>query len=763
MKKKHVLMTGLCALALPAAPLVLAAPALARTETLEKAAMPETSTAAALDFARVFASPSLNGPAPRAVQISPDGRYLTLLRNRADDRERYDLWGYDRETGDWRMLVDSLSLGSGRELSEAEKMQRERQRIGDLKGIVTYDWNEDSTSLLVPLDGDLYLAGLDGKVTRLTDDAGDELNPALSPKGGYVSYVRDGRLRVGAVGQQQVTITPEETADTVHWGEAEFVAQEEMDRLTGYWWAPDEAHIAVERYDEAPVGVVQRAAIGAEGTSIYAQRYPAAGTDNVAVSLYVMKPDGSARVKVDLGSDPDIYLARVNWARDGKTLYVQRENRVQSKLDMLAVDPTTGSARVLFTETAAKGSWINLTNNYRFLKDGSLVWWSERSGFGHLYHFAKGKWTPLTQGDWVVTGLVGVNEKTGKVIFTGTRDDVLATQVYSVDLAHPAKPERLTEMGWVNGAVASKDASTLVISRSSPDQPTQSYIADAAGKRLAWVEENRLDAEHPYAPYLASHREPTFGTVKADDGSDLHWMMIAPEMEPGKTYPVFFEHYGGPHVQTVTRGWLGALPQAIVDRGFIYFRLDNRGSANRGVAFESQINQAMGSVEVADQKAGASYLASLPYVDAKRIVTYGWSYGGYMTLKMLEADQGLYAAGISGAPVTKWELYDTHYTERYMGDPRIVPDAYAKSNALGDALKIADPLLLIHGMADDNVVFENSTALAARLQANARPFEMMFYPGHTHAVRGPKISPHVWNTIFDFLARHGIEGGPAQD
>jgi dipeptidyl-peptidase-4 len=714
-------------------------------------------TASPLDFQRVFASPSLDGPQPREVKISPDGRYLTLLRNRTDDRQRYDLWGYDRESGEWRMLVDSLKLGSNRELSEAEKMQRERKRVGDLKGIVAYDWSDDGRSIIVPLDGDLYLAGLDGSVRRLTDSPEDELNSALSPGGKYLSFVREQRLWVGSLEQgAQKPITPEESAKTVHWGEAEFVAQEEMDRMSGYWWSPDESRLVVERYDEAPVNVVTRAAIGAEGTRTYEQRYPAAGTPNAVVSLFVMKPDGSGRVEIDLGADKDIYVARVNWARDGKTLYVQRLDREQTRLDMLAVDPGTGKSRVLFSENAAPKSWINLTSNYRFLKDGSLVWWSERDGFGHLYHYANGKWRQLTSGDWVVTKLVSVDEARGRITFTGTRDDVLAPQLYAVNLDKPGTPERLTETGWSNAAVANKDGRTFVVTRSSPSQPSQSYVADAAGKRLAWVEENRLDAAHPYAPYLAGHRTPSFGTVKAEDGSDLHWMMITPKMEPGKRYPVFFEHYGGPHNQQVSRGWTGALPQAIVDKGYIYFRIDNRGSANRGVKFESQIWHAMGTVEVADQRAGAEYLKTLPFVDPKKIATYGWSYGGYMTLKMLQADQGLYAAGISGAPVTKWELYDTNYTERYMGDPRKVPEAYQASDAIANATKMTDPLLLIHGMSDDNVVFENSTVLISKLQADAVPFEMMLYPGYTHAVKGPKISKHVWDTIFAFLGRHGV-------
>ncbi|WP_229822441.1 S9 family peptidase [Novosphingobium arvoryzae] len=734
---------------------VLAVPAAAAAQG-EPVTVPAAAASGDLSFARVYASPSLNGPVPREVKLSPDGRFLTLLRGRADDREQYDLWGYDRTTGQWSMLVDSRKLGSGKDLSEAEKMQRERLRIGDLKGIVSYTWSADSQSILVPLDGDLFLARLDGSVTRLTDTSEGELNPALSPLGGHVSFVRDRRLWTGKVGAEAAPVTPQETAEAVHWGEAEFVAQEEMDRHTGYWWAPDDSRIAVQRFDESGVAVITRAAIGAEGTKTYDQRYPLAGTANAVVSLHVMKPDGSGRIEVDLGPDKDIYLARVNWAPDGKTLYVQRQNRAQTRLDMLAVDPVTGKARVLFTENAAERSWINLSNDYRFLKDGSLIWWSERDGFGHLYHFKGGKWRQLTKGDWVVTALVGVDEARGKVYFTGTRDDVLAQQVYALDLAAPARLKPLGEPGYVHSATMDKGGQSLLITRQSPSQPPQVYLADTSGKRIAWVEENRLDAAHPYAPHLASHKLPEFGTIAAADGTPLHWRMLKPDMVPGKRYPVFFDHYGGPSNQQVTRGWISPLAQAIVDQGYIWFQIDNRGSDNRGVAFSKQIWRAMGSVEVADQLAGAQFLKTLPFVDPAKIATYGWSYGGYMTLKMLQANPGVYAAGISGAPVTKWELYDTHYTERYMGDPREVPQAYATANAMADSAKISDPLLLIHGMADDNVVFEHSSALIAKLQGEAVPFEMMLYPGYTHRVGGPKVGTHLWESIFAFLRRSGV-------
>nr|WP_235902400.1 DPP IV N-terminal domain-containing protein [Pontixanthobacter gangjinensis] len=740
-----------------------------------------------LTFERVFASPSLDGASPRQAKLSPDGRYLTLLRNRDDDRERYDLWGYDRESGSWTMLVDSEKIGSGRELSEDEKMQRERARVGNLKGIISYQWTADGKGVLVPLDGDLYLAKLDGEITRLTDTEESELNPALSSKGKYVSFVRDRQLWVGEVGAEAAPITLKE-GDTIRWGEAEFVAQEEMGRMDGYWWSADDARIAVQRTDEARVGIVTRAAIGATGTEVFDQRYPVAGSDNAVVELFIMDPDGDRRVKVDLTSnqdptyyndeDPtDFYLARVDWAPDGN-LYVQRQNREQTVLDMLKVDPMTGESDIWFTESAASEKyWINLEDNYKFLKDGSLLWWSERDGYGHLYKRGPkgvpdlveeaeartemsgdeaGTMEQLTSGDWSVSQLIGVNQHEGVAYFLGNRDSVLEQHVHSVRFDRK-NVNRLTPRGFTNSATMDKDGQALLITQSSHTQPQQTYLADPKGNRLAWVEENALDADHPYTPYLASHRPAQFGTIKAADGeTDLYYKMIAPEMKEGRKYPVFYYHYSGPGPQVVTRGWDGALQQAVVDAGYIWFELDNRGSANRGVAFEQPLYRAMGGVEVDDQREGARYLKTLDFVDPDKIALYGWSYGGYMTLKQMQADPGLYAAGISGAPVTKWELYDTHYTERFMGDPREGPEAYEKASAIPNATKMTDPLLLIHGMADDNVVFENSSELISVLQEGNVPFEMMLYPGYTHRVAGPNISPHMWNTIFAFLEKHGI-------
>lgn len=732
------------ALISPISPLALAILAGATPAVAEPAV-----AAAPLTLARVFASPDLSGAQPQMLRLSPDGTLLTSVRNRDEERTRFDLWVTDTRTGAARMLLDSKRIGSGAALSEAEKMQRERDRSKTGKtGILDYDWSPDGRALLVPVDGELFVADRDGNARRLEGTMG-ALNPAISPRGGYVSFVRDQNLWVQPLAGGAVRRVTDGAGGTVHFGEAEFVAQEEMDRRDGYWWSPDEAHIAVERFDEAPVHVFTRAAIGAAGTSVYQQRYPAAGTPNALVELWIMRPDGAAVVKADLGDDPDFYLARVDWLPDGSALLVQRESRDQRRLDMLRIDPASGRATVMFTERAGAKSWINLTSAYRLLPDGSLIWRSERDGFGHLYRWRAGKWTQLTHGDWVVTGLTGVDAAGGRLYFTGNRDGVLEQHLYALDLRSQAIT-RLTEPGYWNSASADAGATRFIITRSSPSQPPQTYFADATGRRLAWISENAVVAGHPYAPYMAAHRPTEFGTLKAADGSTLYWQMITPPLEPGRTYPVFFQHYGGPHSQQVTRSWTSPLAQYLVSQGWIFFQLDNRGSYNRGKAFEDQIYHAAGTVEVDDQLAGATWLKSLPFVDGTRIATYGWSYGGYMTLKMLERNPGVYAAGVSGAPVTDWALYDTHYTERYMGDPVKDADAFAASGALAAATRISDPLLILHGMADDNVFLDHTTAFAARMQAADRPFEMMLYPGKTH---GAVRDVHPWTTILNFLDR----------
>jgi dipeptidyl-peptidase 4 len=462
--------------------------------------------------------------------------------------------------------------------------------------------------------------------------------------------------------------------------------------------------------------------------------------------------DGTAQVRADLGESYDFYLARVDWMPDGKAVIVQRQSRDHKTLDVLKIDAATGIATTLFTESSK--TWINLHDNLRILRDGSLLWTSERDGYSHIWRLRGKKWTQLTKGAWAVRDIAGVDEGQGVIYFTANRETPLQQHFYTVRI-NGGPVTQITPLGWWHNVKMDKAASRAIISRSNANSPSQVYLADATGRRIAWVEENKLDATHPYGPYIAGHVAPKFGTIAAADGTILHTRLITPPLEPGKRHPVLVVVYNGPGAgRQVMDQWDGALHQYLVDQGWIVFSVDGRGSPDRGKAFEDHLYRAMGSVEVTDQLAGVVWLKEQPFVDPEKIAVYGWSYGGYMTLKLLEAAPGVFAAGVSGAPVTKWELYDTHYTERYLGSPVTDPKVYERSNALANAVKIADPLLLIHGMADDNVVFEHSTALMAQLQGNARPFETMVYPGQTHKVGGPKVSVHLWQGILNFLNRN---------
>ena len=742
MRHRSLLLAGLACLLVPAAAAFAqtSAPAPAKPLTLE----------------RIFASPSLTGPTPRGLKLSPDGRLVTLLRNRPDDLERYDLWAIDPATGAARMLVDSKKFATGAELSEAERMQRERARIANLTGIVSYDWAPDGRRILVPLDGDIYLAGLDGEVRRLTETKESELNATVSKAGRFVSFVRDNELHVLDLASGADRKVTDGASDTVSWGLAEFIAQEEMGRSKGHWWAPDDSRIAVERVDDSGVEVTTRASIGAEKTTTFQQRYPRAGTANSLVELYLMNPDGSGKVKADLGANPDFYLARVNWLPDASGLIVQRESRDQKTLDYLRIDARTGAATPLFSDRS--DMWINLSDDLRPLKDGSLIFSSERSGFRHLYHWQNGKVTPLTSGSWPVFGVVGVDEAQGHLYFTANKEKTTEYQLYALDYAVAgAQPKLLTRPGTNNSAVMDETGRLALVTTKAPGQPSQVWLSDGSGKRLAWIEENKVAGDHPYAPYIGADATARYGQLTAADGTtQLDYELLLPKVAAGKRVPVLVTVYGGPSAHDVQNGFISPLKQYLVQQGWALFQVANRGEEGRGTAFQKPAYHALGGVEVADQLAALEWLKRQPFADPKKISVYGHSYGGYMVLKLLEAAPGAYAAGIAAAPVTRWDLYDTHYSEHYMGDPRTGRAAYDKADALHDSARIADPLLLVHGMSDDNVLFQNSTELMAKMQEEKVPFELMVYPGKGHSIPGANISVHLWRTYLNFLDRNGV-------
>ncbi|MCK5911206.1 MAG: DPP IV N-terminal domain-containing protein [Caulobacter sp.] len=730
-----------------AAVLALSSPALAEKLTPE----------------RIFADPSLSGPTAKGVALSPDGKRVTYLKAKPDAANVQDLWAADVKGGEPYRLIDSAALSSGnKELSEAEKARRERARVAATRGIVEYSWDKQGRFILAPLDGDIYLAAVaDGKVTRLTETPGDEVDAKVSPKGGYVSYVRDQNLYIKpATGGTETALTTE-GKDALSFGTAEFIAQEELDRFTGYWWSPDEARIVYTRVDESGVDIVPRADIGPSGATIVNQRYPRAGRPNAVVELFVRDLASGKVAALDLGANKDIYLARVDWSADGKTVYVQRLTRDQKTLDLIAFDAATGKGRTILTQTDPH--YIEVADDFQPLKDGSFLWSSEQDGNRHLYRYAAdGKLiAQITKGDWPVSALEGVDEARKVAIFAASMDTPLERRLYEVSYAKPGKPKALTPAGgWWSAKVASTGGA-FAASYSDPKTPPQTALYAADGKRVRWIEENKLAEGHPYWPYASTLPVPEFGTLKTADGETLHYEILKPtNFDPAKKYPAIVSVYGGPHAQRVMKSWQSPSERTYLEAGYVIFKLDNRGSGNRSAKFQRALDRRMGTVEVEDQLQGAKFLASLPYVDPDKLGVMGWSYGGFMTLMLMTAENTPFKAGAAGAPPTEWSLYDTAYTERYMGKPdeNKAGYAYADINTRLDKLKPGS-LLLLHGMADDNVILENSTRVMAALQKKAVPFEMALYPGERHSAgSGKSKGLSVLKTHLDFFDRK-LKGG----
>jgi len=724
-----------------------------------------------LSIERLVASPALSGPVAKGVKISPDGSRVTFLQGKSGNQDQQDLWEYRIADGKKRLLVDSQQLLVSKEvLDEVELARRERARIY-ATGIVEYSWAPNGTALLFPLGGDLYYLELGSETRRITETEATETDAKISPMGRYVSFVREQNLYVVdlTTGEEQAITT--DGAGPISYGMAEFVAQEEMDRRTGYWWAKDDSRIAFTRIDESQVRLLNRYEIGPDGVTTIPQRYPFAGTSNATVQLFVKDLDSGETREVDLGQNHDVYLARVNFSPDG-TLALQKQPRDQKSLELVFVSANTLEQTLVLREQQAH--WINLNSDLTFLDNGAqFIWTSERSGFNHIYLYKKDGTLvrQLTHGNWMVSlddsiggGVRAVDEAGGMVWFSGWRDSPTENHLFRVPIAG-GEIEQMTEPGGWHVASVAPDGSFFVDNGEAPLRPPYTAIRSASGDLLTYITENALDETHPYYPYLEEHRPYEFGTLQADDGAILYYRIALPAgFDPARKYPAVVYLYGGPGVgQSVRKVWpvdgrMMGLNQVLSRQGYVVFTLDNRGTPNRGKAFEDVLYRNMGDFEVRDQLLGLEWLKAQPFVDPDNVGIFGWSYGGYMTLMTLLKAPGAYKAGISGAPVTNWRLYDTHYTERYMGDPNDGDGKYEVSSPLTYAKNLSDHLLIIHGMADDNVFFDNTVQMIDALQEAAKPFEMMTYPGQRHRITGEAENTHLWNMYLDFFARN-LKGG----
>ena len=698
---------------------------------------------------------------PGSLAFSPDDRLVTCLYSPERSLVR-GLYAFDPQEGDLRQLVEPPgSPTRDQDISLEEALRRERQRQREL-GVTRYFWDEAQGRLLVPGQDGLYICDGPGDALRplLRSQGAPIIDPQFSPDGLWVGYVQDGEVCVvpaagGPV--QQVTHGARGSGRTN--GLAEYAAQEEMGRSSGFWWSPDSRWIAYEEVDETHIPVYRIMHQGKDALGEAAQEdhhYPFAGQPNARVRLGVVNLESGEMRWLDLGTDPDIYLARVHWFPDGR-LAVQVLNRVQTVLEFYVYDVSSGERRLLLRETSE--NWVNLHDLFRPLKapyqgrSGCFLWGSERDGFRHLYLYdGQGEllWQ-VTSGGWMVDTLAGVDQAAGMVYFTGTLDSPLECRLYAVPLGG-GKPRCLTPEPGMHSVVLDHarrrfvdtwhalDRSPVVWLRSLEDGAMLVSIYAELDPRLMTA----LELEPPELVSLTNR----VGTV-------LYGAIFRPPARYGDgPHPALVMVYGGPHAQMVTNGWnltVAMRAQYLRSLGFLVFVLDNRGSARRGVAFEAAIRYDMGHLEVEDQQDGVRWLVAQGLADPERVGIYGGSYGGYMSLMCLLRAPETFQAAAAAAPVTSWDGYDTCYTERYMGTPQNNPAGYAASSVMTHVEELQGRLLLVHGLIDENVHFRHTARLINALITARKRYDLLLFPDERHMPRGEAGRVYLEERVRDFF------------
>jgi dipeptidyl-peptidase-4 len=712
--------------------------------------------ASPLTLERLTSDPPLAGRLPRQAEISPGGRWISYLRPSATDSEVLELWAQPTAGGAPRKLVAAADLLGGQEqrLSEAEKMALERRRIGQ-RGIVEYRWcGEADDSLLFPLSGAIYRVrlGTDGPQTQKLpqpEGAAPAQDLVCDAAGRQLGFARDGQLWVQPLdGTAAARALTRDGGGTVSWGLAEFIAAEELGRQRGFWWAPDGRRLLALRVDEAPVGVKARARIAAQGTTLFEQRYPAAGEPNAKVSAWVLDAaNGEAReLPLPAGTE---YIARAGWFKDG-TPWLQTFNRPQTELRLTEFRP---EAHTITVETDP--AWVEVHDDLAETREG-LLWPSEASGTKQLLLVDRrsGARRALTTEPEPIAHRICQRED--GIVYAVARDRGRSQALRFVDWrGHSRDIAGEAPRQW-REARADVGCQELLVTRSAWNQPPRLERQAVAGGKATVLEG---DAPDPLLAQLAAPQD--LELTAADGKTALNAFWFPPQAGSGKR-PVIVQAYGGPGSATVSSGWLRDRPMIAYwqQRGYGVLMLDTRGMAHRDRAFTRAHHHAFGQVEVADLFAAVRQLPKLrEEVDPARIGFFGWSYGGFLASRaVLDADTP-FAASIGVAPVTDWTLYDTAYTERYLGLPSS-PDSggkaapYAQADLPSRASLLARPLLLVHGTADDNVLFDHSLRLVEALETQGKVFDLAIYPGKAHGIAGRAARLHLYRSMEAFFERN---------
>ena len=671
--------------------------------------------------------------------MAADGSRVAFLRSPAGDDPANCLWALDVPTGQERLIVDPKALGDPGEehLSADERSRRERARE-TAGGIVAYAADPALGMAAFALSGGLFVADLVAGGVRGLAAAPSVFDPRPSPTGEHIAYVSDGALHVISREGDDTCLAEDEDPD-VTWGVAEFIAAEEMDRFRGFWWSPDARYLAAARVDNRPVSVWHIADPSDPGREPQRVRYPAAGTANADVSLFVLDLEGGSR-EVAWDKDRYPYLVQVTWGKD-EPLSLLVQSRNQRSWSLLEADPVTGATRSLLDQSDR--AWLEIIQGIpAWTDDGRLVFVREENGT-----------RALTIGDAVATpdGLHvrRVIHAGDGVIFTGSQDDPTETHVWRTSA--DGKPERLTDRPGVHDAAAGGDVLVVIsVGMESPEQVTEIRRAGTAVASISsFAESPRL--------------EPRVALMRAGERRLDAALLLPRDHTPGPALPVLLDPYGGPHFQRVVRAQDAFLQsQWLADQGFAVVVADGRGTPGRGTAWERAVHLDLATPALEDQvEALLSIAESNPGLDLGRVAIRGWSFGGYVAALAVLRRPDVFHAAIAGAPVSDWRLYDTHYTERYLGHPDDDPEAYRRSSLLEEAASLSRPLMLIHGLADDNVVVAHTMKLSQALLEAGRPHTVLPLSGVTHMTPQEVVAENLLLLQVAFLREAlGMVGSP---
>jgi dipeptidyl-peptidase 4 len=692
-------------------------------------------TAVADTFPRQYArTQRLTLGVPRDVSVSSDGQRIVFLRSRAGDDPVNCLWVADAATGEERLVADPHDLIAGdgsatdEDLPAAELVRRERARES-AAGITAYATDAAATVVAFALGGRLFVAGLISGVARPLDVAGPVFDPRPDPKARRVAYVSGRLLCIGELDASWWVLAGGDLdePETISWGSAEFIAAEEMDRDRGYWWSPDGDAIAVCRVDTSPV---QRWNIGDPGDPAAEPAhiaYPSAGTDNAEVSLHVFPIDHSEPIDVEWDRHAFPYLADVHWSAAGLIATVQ--SRDQRSIEVIAIDPTSGETTVLFVDHDE--AWVELVpGSPRLLADGRLVGCGDRDGARRL--LVDGE--PVTPPDLQVRAIVATGDD-DVTITANPIDDATLQHVWrwNADGLEPVADGPGVHSAAVGG-------STTVVRSTSLDEPGVRHRLPS-GAALASFAEDALVT--PNVRLLSSAGRQTSTAV------------LVPHDHDGSPLPVLMDPYAGPHAQRVVQSFNAYLSsQWFADQGYAVVIVDGRGTPGRGSAHERAVQGDLASAVLEDQIDGLYQAADeLGFLDLDRVGIRGWSFGGYVAALAVLQRPDVFHAAVAGAPVTEWRLYDTFYTERYLGSPAEHSAAYDLSSLLPLADRLSRPLLLIHGLADDNVVAAHTLQLSSALLAAGKPHEVLPLVGMTHMANDEVVAENLLLHQLEFLRR----------